>query len=113
VMTGFGQALFQPPNNNAIMSSVPPHQLGIASGFLSTVRVLGQTTSVAVSGAIFISLGGARAGEALARNSGLPVAPLKAAFIHAFHITLLTCMVIASIGVITSLMRGPRGNSHR
>jgi hypothetical protein len=28
---------------------------------------------------------------------------------HAFQITLLTCMIIASIGVFTSLRRGPGG----
>jgi EmrB/QacA subfamily drug resistance transporter len=109
VVTGFGQALFQPPNNNAIMSSVPPKRLGIASGFLSTVRVLGQSSSVAISGAIFVSLGGAQAGAALSQKLGGSVEPLKAVFTHAFHLALLTCMVIASIGVFTSLMRGPRG----
>jgi EmrB/QacA subfamily drug resistance transporter len=112
VVTGFGQALFQPPNNNAILSSVPPQRLGIASGFLSTVRVLGQSSSVALSGAIFTSLGGARAGEALSQKWGLPAEPLKAVFTHAFHITLLTCMIFASIGVFTSLMRGPRGSGY-
>jgi hypothetical protein len=111
VVTGFGQALFQPPNNNAILSSVPPQRLGIASGFLSTVRVLGQSSSVALSGAIFTSLGGAQAGAALSQKWGLPTEPLKAVFTHAFHITLLTCMLFASIGVFTSLMRGPRGSS--
>jgi EmrB/QacA subfamily drug resistance transporter len=112
VVTGFGQALFQPPNNNAILSSVPPHRLGIASGFLSTVRVLGQSSSVALSGAIFTSLGGAEAGAALSQNLGLHADSLKAIFTHAFHITLFTCMVIASIGVFTSLMRGPRRGSY-
>ena len=58
LVTGSGQALFQPPNNNAILSSVPPERVGIASGFLSTVRVLGQSASVALSGAIFTALGG-------------------------------------------------------
>ncbi|MGA9754369.1 MAG: DHA2 family efflux MFS transporter permease subunit [Desulfobaccales bacterium] len=113
VVTGFGQALFQPPNNNAILSSVPPQRLGIASGFLSTVRVLGQSSSVALSGAIFTSLGGAQAGAALSQKWGLPANPLETVFVHAFHITLLTCMIIASIGVFTSLMRGPRGSSYR
>src|SRR5208337_4417794 len=113
LVTGFGQALFQPPNNNAILSSVPPQRLGIASGFLNTVRVLGQSSSVALSGAIFASLGGAQAGAALSQKLGLPADQLQAVFIHAFHVALLTCMVIASIGVFTSLMRGPRGSGYR
>jgi EmrB/QacA subfamily drug resistance transporter len=111
VLTGFGQALFQPPNNNAILSSVPPQRLGIASGFLATVRVLGQSSSVALSGAIFTSLGGAQAGAALSQNPGLPLRSLQAVFTQAFHITILACMAIAGMGVITSLLRGPRGNS--
>ena len=113
VVTGLGQALFQPPNNNAILSSVPPERLGIASGFLNTVRVLGQSSSVAVSGAIFASLGGAQAGAALSQKLVLPSAQLQAVFTHAFQAAMLTCMIIASIGVFTSLMRGPKGSSYR
>ncbi len=113
VLTGFGQALFQPPNNNAILSSVPPERLGIASGFLATVRVLGQSSSVAICGAIFTSLGGAQAGAALSQKLGLPADHLKPVFIHAFHLALLTCMIFTSIGVCTSLMRGPKGSSYR
>ena len=106
VIAGFGQALFQAPNNNAIMGSVPFNRLGIASGFLATVRVLGQGFSVALAGAIFTSLGGARAGAMLARNAVLPAAALQTQFTHAFHMALTACMIVASIGVFTSLMRG-------
>jgi hypothetical protein len=70
VVTGLGQGLFQPPNNNAIMSSVPAHRVGIAAGFLATVRVLGQASSVTLSGAVFTMLGGAQAGVALSHNWG-------------------------------------------
>ena len=109
VLAGLGQALFQSPNNNAIMSSVPENRIGIASGFLATVRVLGQGFSVALGGAIFTSLGGARAGALLARNTAQPAAPLQNIFVHAFHVALMTCMVIASIGVFTALARGRSG----
>ena len=77
IVAGFGQALFQSPNNNAIMSSVPENRIGIASGFLATVRVLGQGFSVALAGAIFTSLGGAQAGAVLARNAAQPAALSK------------------------------------
>ena len=113
LVTGCGQALFQPPNNNAILSSVPPERVGIASGFLSTVRVLGQSSSVALSGAIFTFLGGAHAGAALSQKLGLPEEPLKAVFVHAYHVTLLTCMIVASIGVFTSLLRGPKSGEEQ
>lgn len=107
IVTGFGQALFQSPNNNAIMGAAPQHRVGIASGFLATVRVLGQGFSVALTGAIFTSLGGADAGAVLiSRQASIPLGPLEETFSHAFHMALFTCMLIAAIGVFTSLMRG-------
>ncbi|MHB8068111.1 MAG: MFS transporter [Desulfobaccales bacterium] len=109
VITGFGQGLFQAPNNNAIMSSVPPPRLGTASSFLATVRVLGQAISVALSGAIFTMLGGAQAGAALIQKLGLPVETLEATFLHAFRMAMRTCLAIAAIGVLTSLLRGRKG----
>ncbi len=106
VLAGLGQALFQSPNNNAIMGSVPLNRLGIASGVLATVRTLGQGFSVAMAGAIFTSLGGARAGNILSQAG--PSASAAATFTHAFQIAMLACMSIAAMGVFTSLMRGDR-----
>ncbi len=106
-VTGFGQGMFQSPNNNAIMSSVPLNRLGIASGFQAIARVLGQGFSVALAGAIFTSLGGAHAGALLVRKAASPVGLLQATFTHAFHAAMLTCMIVAAVGVLTSLVRGP------
>ena len=103
---GFGQALFQPPNNHAIMSSVPPQRLGIASSFLATGRVLGQASRVALPGAIFTMLGGAQAGAVLGQKGDSPTGLLEGVLPHAFQVALLSCMVVASLGVFTSLMRG-------
>lgn len=50
---GIGLGMFQSPNNSAILGSVPPERLGIASGLLSLTRTLGQTTGVPLLGAIF------------------------------------------------------------
>jgi len=104
VMAGLGQALFQSPNNNAIMGSVPVNRLGIASSVLATVRTLGQGFSVAMAGAVFTSLGGSRAAIILT-HEGLSTSAAST-FTHAFQIAMLTCMTIAAIGVFTSLMRG-------
>lgn len=106
VITGLGQGLFQSPNNSAIMGSVPRERLGIASGFLATVRVLGQSLSVAVAGAIFATKGGSAAGALIHHASGAHRTALEATFTSAFHVALITCMAIASFGVITSLVRG-------
>lgn len=111
IVTGFGQALFQSPNNNAIMSSVPENRIGIASGLLATVRVLGQGFSVALAGAIFTSLGGAKAGVLLTRNGAHDSVALQNTFVHAFQIAILTSMVIAAIGIFTSVARGTKGRT--
>jgi MFS family permease len=109
VITGIGIGLFQSPNNSAVMGAVPPERRGIGSGFLATVRVVGQSLSVAVAGAVFASLGAAQAGRILAANqplSSAQLANLQATFLSGFHTALLVCMCIASVGVITSLVRG-------
>jgi len=53
---GIGLGMFQSPNNSAILGSVPPERLGIASGLLSLTRTLGQTTGVPLLGAIFAGM---------------------------------------------------------
>jgi len=115
VLTGVGQAIFQSPNNSALMGSAPRDAQGVASGFLATGRVVGQSTSVALAGAVFTSLGGAVAGLQLhAISLGLGprsfppgyVASLQQTFTSSFHATFLVCAAVAVIGVGASLVRG-------
>src|SRR6266487_4200977 len=109
VVTGLGQALFQSPNNSALMGAAPKGRQGSASGFLATGRVVGQSLSVALAGAVFASLGGAAAGRALATNNNLSaaeIAALQQIFSHGFQITFIVCASIAAIGIFTSLVRG-------
>jgi hypothetical protein len=112
VVAGFGQALFQSPNNSALMGSAPRDAQGIASGFLATGRVIGQSVSVALAGAIFTSLGGAYAGVQLAALRNAPSHPTAAiaaaqdAFVVSIHYAFLACAAIAVIGVAASLVRG-------
>ncbi len=108
VVTGFGQALFQSPNNSALLGSVSPQQRGVASGFLATGRVMGQSLSVALAGAIFANLGGSAAGLALQQHKG-NISALQQTFVNGFRGALLTCAVIAVIGVFASLVRGGGG----
>lgn len=49
VILGVGVSLFGSPNTNAIMSSVPRQYYGIASGAVSTMRLLGQNFSMALT----------------------------------------------------------------
>lgn len=56
VPVGLGMGMFQSPNNNAIMGSVPKERLGIASGLASLTRSLGQITGTAIMGATWTGL---------------------------------------------------------
>ena len=50
---GIGMGIFQSPNNSAIMGSAGRGQLGIVSGTLAATRTVGQTTGVAILGALW------------------------------------------------------------
>jgi len=50
---GLGYGLFSSPNTNAIMSSVPVADLGMASGMVSTMRAIGQLISLAIAMIVF------------------------------------------------------------
>lgn len=49
IFMGIGFALFSSPNSNAIMSSVEKRYLGIASGVVGTMRMIGQMTSMGIA----------------------------------------------------------------
>lgn len=49
---GLGTGLFQPPNNSAVMGSVPKYRLGIAGGVMSTIRNVGMVFGIAIGGAV-------------------------------------------------------------
>src|SRR6266581_4502057 len=112
VVTGAGQAMFQSPNNSALMGAAPRNQQGTASGFLATGRVVGQSLSVALAGAIFAAFGGATAGLILSSNQSSQalslqqVIHLQQTFINGFHAAFITCACVAAFGVLTSLVRG-------
>ena len=56
LVLGFGYGLFSSPNTNAIMSSVEVRHLGIASGMVSTMRAIGQMTSLAIVMLVFSAI---------------------------------------------------------
>ncbi len=59
---GVGMGIFQTPNNNLLMSSVPRNRLGVGSSVLSIVRSLGYSigatlATVIVSYSLLLSTG--------------------------------------------------------
>jgi EmrB/QacA subfamily drug resistance transporter len=53
MILGLGYGLFSSPNTNAIMSAVEPRHLGIASAMVSTMRAIGQMTSLVLAMVVF------------------------------------------------------------
>jgi EmrB/QacA subfamily drug resistance transporter len=49
LMMGIGFGLFSSPNSNAIMSSVEKRHLGVASGVVGTMRMVGQMMSMGIA----------------------------------------------------------------
>jgi len=76
---GLGFALFSSPNTNAIMSSVDKCDYGVASGMVSTMRLIGQMMSLGVATLIFSLI----MGHVEISNSqlGLLMTSIKIAFI--------------------------------
>ena len=105
---GLGQALFLAPNDSALMGSMSREEQGIASGFMQTSQIAGQSLSVALAGAIFALTGGALAGHILAAGHGTTqtLALAHHLFFHGFQAALLVCAALAALGILTSLVRG-------
>jgi MFS family permease len=55
LLSGIGQGMFSAPNTSAIMSSVEPHQRGVASGMRSTFQNSGTALSIGVFFSLMIS----------------------------------------------------------
>ena len=49
IIMGIGFGLFSSPNSNAIMSAVDKRHLGVASGVVGTMRMVGQMTSMGIA----------------------------------------------------------------
>jgi EmrB/QacA subfamily drug resistance transporter len=113
-VVGVGSGIFQSPNNRALMQAAPGEEQGEASGLLGTGRVVGQSLSVALAGAVFGALGGLNANAQLsAQSAGQPLAPdqvaaLQQTFVTGLHAALVVCGCIAAVGIGTSLVRPER-----
>ncbi len=70
-LVGIGQGLFQTPNNNALLSSVPRHRLGIASGLQAVMRNLGIASGIALAGALVAARGASLQDASLLRGYAL------------------------------------------
>jgi len=99
---GTGFALFSSPNMNTIMSSVQKNQLGLASGSASTMRVVGQITSMTIATLFFAILFQKQSVETVSN-------PL---FLKALKLGFITFATISLAGIYFSFNRGKLAREH-
>ncbi len=96
VILGFGFAMFSSPNMNAIMSSVEKRHLGIASGTVATMRLMGQMASMAIVMVMFAVIIG-----------HVEIAPANyPQFIRCVNLSFSIFVGLCIVGVFFSLFRG-------
>ncbi len=104
-LIGLGTALFVSPNNTEVMSAVPVHRRGIASGAVATARNLGMVIGVALAGLILSSAIPIRNTEAGMDHFNSDMIPF---FMAGFRQTLITAIVCCALNMVLVLSRGKR-----
>ncbi|OPY84269.1 MAG: Multidrug resistance protein stp [Syntrophus sp. PtaU1.Bin208] len=95
-LQGLGFALFSSPNVNAIMSSVDRKFLGLASGSLATMRILGQMFSMGIAMLIFALFIGT-----------VQLSPLTyPLLLKSMKWTFVLLTLLCGLGIFASLARG-------
>lgn len=102
LLMGVGFGLFQSPNNSTIMGSAPRSALGVASSLLAVMRTLGQTTGVAVAGAVWAAGVTAASGRLYDPINAAPPEALVAGLRMAF----LLAAALAAAAIVPTIIRG-------
>ncbi|MGE5219726.1 MAG: MFS transporter [Chloroflexota bacterium] len=103
-LLGVGMGIFQTPNNNLLMSSVPRHRLGIGSSVLSIVRSLGYSIGATLATSVVSFFLLASAGASSLENLGAgSSAPALAAFLQGYRCAFWIAAAIALAGAVISL----------
>jgi len=97
LLLGFGFAFFSSPNSNAVMSSLERRHLGIGSGILGTMRLLGQNVSMAIVMMLFT----------LHHLDGRAIGTdPQGRFVDSLHAIFWVFAGLGVLGVFASLVRG-------
>jgi EmrB/QacA subfamily drug resistance transporter len=107
---GVGMGIFQTPNNNLLMSSVPRHRLGVGSSVLSIVRSLGYsigaTLATAIIGYFLLQSTGETSLQSLGVGSKMSSDPSAlAAFLTGYRFSYWIAAAIAFAGALISWIR--------
>ncbi|MEJ2296563.1 MAG: MFS transporter, partial [Candidatus Lokiarchaeota archaeon] len=108
-VVGIGIGLFSSPNNSAIMNAVEPRDHGIAAGTLSTMRVVGQSTSVALLSVILtLFIPFAMLNPILSHQTMITNPVVNNEFTMGMQVLLIVSSIICFIGAFLSFMRGKK-----
>ena len=103
-IVGLGVGMFQSPNNSAVMGSVPPWHLGIASGVISAMRNVGMVLGIAVAGAVLYRF----APVAASAHPGSFSPAETQDFVAGLHWAFISGMALAATAAVTSFLAGGR-----
>ena len=103
LLLGIGFGLFSSPNSNAIMSSVEKRHLGVASGVVGTMRMVGQMMSMGIA-MMLISL---YIGKQTINPSTYP------GLISAMRTGFIIFSVLSVLGIFASLARHEKSGKTR
>jgi MFS family permease len=103
-LLGVGMGIFQTPNNNLLMSSIPRHRLGVGSSVLSIVRSLGYSVGATLATGVVSYFLLAATGETSLQDLGAGSgAPVLAAFLQGYRCAYWLAAAIAFAGAVISL----------
>ncbi|NLR18166.1 MFS transporter [Lactobacillus sp. LC28-10] len=93
---GFGNGIFQAPNNTIVMSAVEPENLGIAGGMNALVRNLGMVVGVSFSTTVlFSAMSHYKGAKVTTYINGQPDV-----FIYGMHVSFLIATIICAIAAL-------------
>ena len=107
-LLGLGLGIFQTPNNNSLMSSIPRERLGVGSSFLSVVRSLGHSAGTALATAIIsarlLAITGGDAIDDLKSATSMGAGAVLPAFMEGLRYAFLTAAVLCVVGAVISAL---------
>ncbi len=105
VIIGVGMGLFISPNTNAIIGAAPVERLRSASAMAGTLRHLGMSIGLAISGSVFTVSRFSSASQLTAEGQPQHMVE-KLSTVGGFQNTIFVALIIALIGLLASVFRG-------
>ena len=108
VLMGIGSGIFNSPNTNTIMGSVPVERRGIAAGTRTMMNNTGSVVSIAMTFAVVSSGMTPKAMAALFAGTQVGSEGVFVdVFMHDLHVAFTACFFISVVAAVIAYMRGP------